>query len=282
MLKIKIIDKQFAHAPNSFGCGDLKNIFPKDFQWYRGMDNINDIVVITENSFTEVDSCREKIKVLLILEPPSINPEFYKFISLPQNYLKFNFILTYSDDLVNLNKDKFIPYYFGGCWIYPNNWKIYKKTKNISVIASQKRITEGHKLRHLAIEKFKNKIDGVFGRGYEILDYKLDGLKDYRYSIVIENEKEANMISEKVIDCFATGTIPIYCGTNKIFKHFNQKGILYFNNIEELESQINITTEEYYNSVIDAVYENLLSIEKLAVPENYLWDNFFKFFFTND
>ena len=72
--KIKILDRQFAHNPEcSFGAGDLK-IKPNYFEWYRGIEKQdNDIVVITESCMKLVDMQPEKIRILLILEPPCIN-----------------------------------------------------------------------------------------------------------------------------------------------------------------------------------------------------------------
>ena len=62
---------------------------------------------------------------------------------------------------------------------------------------------------HEVIQKFGNKMT-VFGRGYDPIEFKIDGLKDYRFSVVIENCKRDYWFTEKLIDCFVTGTIPIY------------------------------------------------------------------------
>jgi len=41
-------------------------------------------------------------------------------------------------------------------------------------------------MRHASIEHHGNKMD-VMGRGYKPFEHKIDGLKDYRYSVIIEN-----------------------------------------------------------------------------------------------
>ncbi len=96
-MQIKIADTQFAHG-TSLGSGDLK-IYPKHFAWYRGQDNINDIIVITESMFHKVDEFTEKIKIAWLLEPESISPEGYVFIS--SYWHKFDFILSHNIGYIN-------------------------------------------------------------------------------------------------------------------------------------------------------------------------------------
>lgn len=273
--KIRIIDNIFSHAPNSFGCGDLPNIFPDNFLWHRG-GQIGDIVVITETSFDSVDSCKEKVKILLIVECPSINPDIYKKISQPKYYSKFDYILTHSQELCKLNKDKFVWYSFGGCWIHEADRTIHTKSKNISIIASSKRHTVGHKLRHEAIDKYRVNIDGIFGNGYQSIENKLQGLGDYRYSIVIENDNNEGWFTEKLNDCFVTGTIPIYWGTKDIGEYFNKEGMICFDNIDELGMALDLATEEFYNSKLEVVKENFERVRQYTLPENYIWNNFLK------
>tara|TARA_Y100000592_G_C5474605_1_gene321516 strand:- start:208 stop:387 length:180 start_codon:yes stop_codon:yes gene_type:complete len=42
------------------------------------------------------------------------------------------------------------------------------------------------------------------------IDKKEEGLTNYLFSLAIENSKIDNYFSEKLLDCFATSTIPIY------------------------------------------------------------------------
>jgi hypothetical protein len=55
----------------------------------------------------------------------------------------------------------------------------------------------------------------LFGRGYNEIKNKEIGLKDYHFSITMENHTYPLAYSE-ISDCFATGTIPIYYGTDMI------------------------------------------------------------------
>ena len=270
---IKLLDSQFAHG-KSFGTGDLQ-IPPVNFDWYRGPNNINNLVVLSEDSFKFVDYFSEKYKIGFIIESPLIKSEIYEYIKNPEVYNKFDMILTFSQELIEMNPDKFKFYPFGGCWILPEERAIYEKNKNISIIASFKKITEGHQLRHQIIERFQ--LDGIYGAGHNFVKNKADALRDYRYSFVIEQGNHDAMFSEKLIDCLMTGTIPIYWGCEgNIGKYFNPDGILQFNNIEEVENIIKTCTEEFYQKKSEAIKENFELAKQYVIPEDYMWNYYFK------
>jgi len=271
---IRIVDTQFSHG-TSLGSGDLK-LYSDHFDWYRGTENINDLVVITEDSFHLIDHFTEKIKIGLIIESPMSNKKSYDFITQPINYNKFDYILTFNKELININPNKFIYYIFGGCWIYPDQRKIYEKNKNISIIASSKRTTVGHLLRHSIISRFNNSIDGIYGKGYKFVENKLEALQDFRYSIIIENDNCDAMFSEKLIDCFMTGTIPVYWGCNSIGDFFNKNGMFCFEKIDELDNILTQCTYEHYNQSLEFIKENFEKAKKYTLPENCMWDTFFK------
>lgn len=272
---IKLVDNQFAHG-KSFGTGDLQ-ISPVNFDWYRGNENINDLVVFSEDMFHVVDRYSEKTKIGFIIESPLIKKQSYDYISNPKNYNKFDKIFTFSNDLIKINPEKFNFYAFGGCWIYPKDRLVYEKTKNISIISSFKRITSGHKMRHEIIEKFRSQIDGVYGGGYKFVQNKIEALKDYRYSFVVEQGNHDAMFSEKLIDCFVTGTIPIYWGCEgKIGEYFNIDGIFQFEDIGEIAEILKDCNEESYLRKTKAIEENFEIAKKYVIPEDYIWEKYLK------
>ena len=92
-------------------------------------------------------------------------------------------------------------------------------------MVSNKISTVGHKLRFSVVDSLKqNDIEfSVYGRTVNNIDYKLTALKDYAFSIVIENSKIDYYFTEKLIDCFSTGTIPIYYGCPSIGNFFDME-----------------------------------------------------------
>lgn len=274
--KVSILDNQFSHThPGSFGCGDLK-IPPTHFEWDRTGKEINNLIIITENSFWTVDSIKCKTKVGLILEPESISPDPYKWIKQPINYEKFSYILTHNKELLLLD-DRFKWYPFGGCWLTKEQQQIYPKTKNISIIASWKNQTEGHKLRHEVIKRFGDRID-VFGNGYTKINSKLSALKDYKYTIVIENERRNGFFTEKLIDALRTGTVPIYWGAYDI-NHYFSNGILRASDISDIEHYIDMSDTWYKpeerKEDKEMIENNFEIAAQYCIPEDWLWENFF-------
>ena len=179
-VKLLICDNAWAHAKSSSGDNESKYI-----DWIRDFDyqGDNDLVFFTDQNLFNFYNVRAKIKIGLLLEPVSVFPHSYSFVK--ENYQKkgfFDYIFTYDKELIELNKnigrDLFQQYFHGGSWIKETDFAIYPKTKNCSMILSNKHQTTGHRMRWAAVENLKDKFD-IFGRGTDKpLDYKLDGLKD--------------------------------------------------------------------------------------------------------
>jgi hypothetical protein len=60
----------------------------------------------------------------------------------------------------------------------------------------------------------------LFGRGFQPVADKWDGLAPYRYSIAVENHSGPDYWTEKIVDCFLAGTMPIYFGATNIADYF--------------------------------------------------------------
>ena len=77
-----------------------------------------------------------------------------------------------------------------------------------------------------------------------------------KYHIVVENEQRNNWVTEKLIDCFASKTIPIYWGASNIGEYFNVDGMIIFNTIEELKDILDNLDEKFYDDRTDIIEEN--------------------------
>lgn len=260
---LHIVDTSFAHAPTS----SWYNV-SKKFNWIReGVDINTDNIVLTY--LPDVDKfLYEKREIYgWLIEPPELNKFQYDYIKV--NYHKFKKIFTYDKDLLDLS-EKFVLLPIGGCWIDESDRAIYEKNKLLCTITSHKKMTAGHRLRHEAISTI-NKID-VFGYGYNPIKNKIDTLKDYMFNLVIENQKMDFLFTEKLIDSFMTGTIPIYWGCPSIDKFFDINGIIQFNTIEELKDIINHLTVDVYNNKINSIRNNFELAKKYLIADDLIYD----------
>ena len=191
--------------------------------------------------------------VMLQMEPPAILDITQAIID-HQNV--FDLILAWNEEVLEKCENSvFLP--FGTCWIDEHDQAIHAKTKLLSVIASEKKDTKGHKLRHkiIAIDKALDSRD-VYGRGYSPIENKITALKDYMFSVVIENSTPKNYFTEKTIDCLATGTVPVFWGCENIEDFFDIRGFVFFKSAKEYKKIRPTLTAETYNQMLPYIKKN--------------------------
>ncbi|EAZ82446.1 glycosyltransferase family 10 domain-containing protein [Algoriphagus machipongonensis] len=84
---------------------------------------------------------------------------------------------------------------------------------------------------------------------------KIQFMKPYKFCIAYENSSYPGYVTEKIMDCFIAGCIPIYWGSTCIEKDFNPKRILNrldYKSDEELIAEIKYLNENHsaYNEFI--------------------------------
>ena len=197
---------------------------------------------------------KAKISVMIV-EPDAIH-NLYINISKHLHW-RFYKILTKNKYLLEeIHNTSF--FYFGSTFIQ-NSDKIDLQKKNMaSLIASNQNKLTGHKLRHEVVQHIKNNNFNVsvIGRGYRPFENKEDGLKSYRYSIVIENTSELDYFTEKVIDACLLETIPIYWGAPNISKYFDTRGFIVCENIDQILQAIRTISIDDYNSKVEWIMKN--------------------------
>lgn len=202
-----------------------------------------------------------------LLESKYITPNIVNYVkNNSEKYLNsFDAIFTHNQELLKIDsKFKWVP--AQGFWI--KEPKIYEKSKMISMISSNKKMCQGHLIRLQWVERLSEQVD-LYGRGFNEIELKEEGLCDYMYSVVIENGQYETYFTEKLLDCFATGTIPVYLGAPDIGKYFNKRGII------DLSEEFYISDEMYYNAM-DAIQDNLERAKKMEILEDFIWENYFK------
>ena len=261
--KVNLVDLNFSHVQYSSLYG-TSNII----QWDRTCSQQGPTV------YTDLfinDSIKTKpgdSKIAWLIEPRAIYPQIYEWIK--DNHSLFKEVWTHDNKILELCRNaKFVP--CGETFIdYPDH-KIHEKSKLCSYIASDKNYTEGHQFRQSVRKHLLLNHESIdqFGRGYKTLQNKIDGLRDYAYSIAVENCCVDSYFGEKIIDCFVTGTIPIYRGTRKVSDFFDCNGIIFFDTIEELDQILHKLSFEDYHNRVNAIKTNFEKAKKFIIAEEW-------------
>lgn len=205
-----------------------------------------------------------------------------------KNSKRFYKILTY-DAKVLQSCHNAVQYVVGGCWVHTDERKkINQDDKQfaVSTIVGTKVWGEGHVFRSVIYSRQKEieSIPYTFYRSVKTgalpeitnnppftWDSKFELFRTYQYSIAIENSKQENYFTEKLIDCFVTKTIPIYWGCPNIGRFFRTDGMILLETttFEEVKAKLDQLTPETYAAKKDAIEENYQrALQYINVEEN--------------
>lgn len=267
--KIFLADTRFAHTPSELGYDSASLIPTSRFDWCRDLSGLetNSTLIVTDDMIRNFSNVNCD-KIAWLIEPASIDRQPYLDAFEKQDSYKV--IVTHDKEFVKAVKNG-VHFPCGGTWIKPASWKSFDKSKLVSIIASNKKITRGHQLRHDAAHFVDD--EHRYGSAFKKIENKLDALRDYKFSIAIENELVAGFFTEKIIDCLITGTVPIYWGCPEIGEFFDPRGIIRFETLDELQNILKDESylDRFYDERIEIIQANSRKARRYAsVDENFL------------
>lgn len=259
-----------------YDCSSARNN-PKLLQWLsRDTQDPHEFTIYVDNYIKDWgfnDPSREKMGWLL--ESPQMNESTIKYLLDNLDMVKehYKYIFTCVDSLIALGAPFVYTISNAVPWIWPENRKIHSKSKLVSMIASNKGWLRGHQNRLNWVEKLQNKVD-LFGTGRpNQLRDKEDGLRDYMFSVSIENDDSDTYFTEKLTDNFAMGTVPVYWGSRKVVeKYFDPRGVIFLEDDPELTS----LSKEKYESMMPYIEKNFELALKLPIAEDYIYETYLK------
>ena len=204
----------------------------------------------------------------ILIESKQIVPENYRIFERYKGLEReFDAIFTYDAELLNHYENaKFFPS-CASVWYgrkengYEWDDECYlKKDRQVSIVSSNKIMCHMHQVRlDLTLKCKKDRLADAYGTfdggTYTTID---ESLTRYHYSIIVENDISDYFYTEKILNCFASQTIPIYLGAAKIDEFFNGDGIIKLQekDIEQLDQILKNCTQEYYEQHLEAVLDN--------------------------
>ena len=106
--------------------------------------------------------------------------------------------------------------------------------------------------------KYKNNVGKI--------NDKIEFLSSYKFSIAMENTEGDGYISEKIIDSFLSGTIPIYYGSYMVEEFINPKSFILIKGEKDILQKI-----EYIKKIDndEQIYRNIIK-ESILIDKNIL------------
>ena len=146
-----------------------------------------------------------------------------------------------------------------------------KRLKFCAALISNNISTDGFRLEFIKqLSKYKQvDMGGIVGNNIrESIINKTEFLSSYKFSIAMENSEGDGYISEKIVDAFLAGTIPIYYGDYMVDEYINPKTYILIKGEKDINKKIEYIKEIDNN---DELYKKLLK-EKVLLDKNIVFD----------
>jgi hypothetical protein len=266
----------------------MNNCFANNTKFELTTDDQYEYLLIINGYKGKINTTRNKVFGLLQEPIGNINYDrnlhFYCNKIFCQDSSMFN---SYSGNIVK-PLHMFYSHHVSVSNEYFINFNNFENRKKICLIVSSLNgpnninwINHNYNKRHKLVQTLlKSNLDfDFYGRGWGgISDNRYKGyaenkhniLRNYQYSICIENVNEHNYVSEKFFDCILNNTVPLYYGCPNIEEIYDSKSyetinIKDDNIVEILKNKISIDSLFYKESILKSkqTYFNNLNIFKL-------------------
>jgi len=230
---------------------------PSNHEWFFGTTDDSNIEVYCDYDILGGFESKCENKFLWICESKVVVPDQMRILTEKKDdFLDvYKAVFVHDKELLDLD-DRFVyaPPAANVTWVVPDKQKIYEKSKLVSMVSSGKSFSSGHTFRNNLMVSLKEKCQNldIFGRSFRPFDTKDQVLADYMFSVTVENESYSNYYTEKLLDCFATGCVPVYHGTPDLPKMFNPDGVITLTD----DFDPNDLNEDLYHSMMPAIKEN--------------------------
>lgn len=199
----------------------------------------------------------------LLLEPKSMIGMAYQFCK--DHADQFRYIFTHDSELLQLPNARMMNW--GDVWLQTDS----EKNKGISICTSYKNWCPLHNLRLELANYYKDsaKVDAFFGDWNNPAIPNVPAaayLEHYKFSIIVENDIDDYWYTEKILNCFATKTVPIYIGATRIRDIFNADGIIQTDPDSIMDVVAGLDVDAEYVKRLDAINDNFTRIEPYKTP----------------
>lgn len=263
-MQINLFDTCFEHD-----VGMVRHRKPSYFDWDRERRSYDGATVYTHRAIFPSNPDKS---ILMLWESENISASFCSTEKVLQHAQYYKYIFTHRYSILSALPDtaKFIP--GGEIWVPDDEIKIYNKSKLVSIVSSDKNMCPLHNLRMRVATSGVPELD-VYGTIVKKWSEPKDYLYPYYFSVAIENNIDKWYFTEKLLNCFATGTIPIYIGAYDLSQFFNMDGVIVANQNDVMDIISNLSVVDYENRK-EAIEDNFQRCQQYKCIEDWWWLNY--------
>ncbi len=264
-------------TPNSSGVwGDYK------FYINQNIEKCDYWVVYGALNHSEKVYCPSSNTIFICGEPPSVKPYNINFL---QQFATVVAVDTKIPHQNVLHTQMALPWHVGRNMLKDGNSTFSKdydelssmasvvKTKQISVITSNKIFTSGHRKRFdfvMFLKDYFGKDLDIFGKGVNDFEDKWDVISPYKYHITIENSSYPDYWTEKLTDAFLAYSIPIYYGCPNISDYFSTRSFKTID-INHKKQAVSIIENILASNIYEANLPDLIAARNLVLDKYNLF-----------
>ncbi len=276
--RFNLFDTVFAH--DDFA---IAGVTSQLVQWDRTLVDPKLPTFFTHEQMLRPERLRtpKNLRFGLLYESQAIIPKVYRAVETVMN--DFQLVFTHSARLLeNYANARWIP--GSGVWVggavaggYP---QIEQKERNCSILTSNKLRVGLHRNRYLTAQLLKmrhSEVDTYIQplRSRDRISV-VETLARYRYSICVENFIDDRYFTEKILNCFALGTVPIYMGAKRISEYFDGDGIITYSGYRDLRRRVlPMLSPQDYESRRSAIETNFNRCLRFGSLEDFIVTEYF-------
>ena len=216
--------------------------------------------------------------------------------SVPNNSKKFLYVIT---TFINTPYICYIPYVLDSPYLYKPKLNNSVTRKYLIAYCSSHKVPIREQLFDLFVEKAGAHQCHSLGRNfgsYISSQRRVEGTwesqelvqryTNYNFVFAIENSDVDGYVTEKIMNAFHSGAIPIYWGTSYVKKLFNEKAFIYVNDFSSLQEcvdfVVNMSDEDREKMMNEPIYHPTNEVIHLMDDEfnkkygNKTLDNYIK------
>lgn len=208
--------------------------------------------------------------------------------SYPNSILNNNKPYIELDSFINKNSSTsiYMPFFLSSTY-WKKNIRQLNNTKSkfmafcVSNPRAQERIYFFNRFCELLPDKCIEALGKVYGNykskqrcinGFHTNYQTIEEYSNYKFILAAENKIKEGYVTEKIINAFASGSVPIYWGCSKTVKSiFNKNAFIDindFNSIDECINYVNNISDEQYNMILKEPVLNNSSILNIVNDNN--------------